>query len=106
MEHHEHEDEIELEDEYKIVIREPLEKTIAREKTPEEFWLWCLHCCRFFQVKHLRSDSRGNREVCPFLDCGAAGLGLDIFPWDAFRDKRIAQVSSFEDLRYGMRSPW
>ena len=47
-----------------------------------EKWLWCLHCCRFFQAKHLRFDLVGNWQQCPFEDCGAAGFDLDIYTWD------------------------
>ncbi|MBW2732973.1 MAG: hypothetical protein JRH20_11325 [Deltaproteobacteria bacterium] len=44
-------------------------------------WLWCLHCGRFFQAKHLELDILGNWQQCPFYDCGAAGFDIDIFSW-------------------------
>jgi hypothetical protein len=53
----------------------------AGDRAGEE-WLWCLHCCRFFQAKHLRYDRFGAWQQCPFDDCGAAGFDVDILPWN------------------------
>ena len=67
-----------------------------------ETWLWCLHCRRFFQAKHLKIDFLGNRQRCPFDDCCAAGLSIDIYRWD---DWAVGGwPTSHRQLRYGMRS--
>lgn len=47
-------------------------------------WLWCLHCKRFFQARDLRPDRWFGTEGCAFEDCGAAGLHIDLFEWDAW----------------------
>jgi hypothetical protein len=69
-----------------------------------EQWLWCLHCERFFQAKHLKLDFLGNYGQCPFDDCGAAGLDIDIFSWDECRDDP-EWPTSVEELSHGMRFP-
>jgi hypothetical protein len=69
-----------------------------------EQWLWCLHCERFFQAKHLKLDFLGNYGQCPFDDCGAAGLDIDIFAWDECRDDPEWPTSE-EQLSHGMRFP-
>lgn len=80
-----------------------LEKLIERAEQPDEVWLWCLHCDRFFQVKHLMVDFLGNRQGCPF--CGAAGLSVDIHHWDSFGRDNPRWPSSIDELRYGMQAP-
>jgi len=69
-----------------------------------EQWLWCLHCERFFQAKHLKLDFLGNYGQCPFDDCDAAGLDIDIFAWDECRDDPEWPTSE-EELSHGMRFP-
>jgi hypothetical protein len=66
-------------------------------KTPDD-WYWCLHCNRFFQARSLRIDFQGHREQCAF--CGAAGLGVDIWPWDAWRS--ASWPSDTSELHHGM----
>jgi len=85
------------------VLLRPLEVVIAEAEEPDNVWLWCLHCERFFQVKHLVIDHIGNRQGCPL--CGAAGLSIDIYLWntEAINDPRWP--TSIEALHYGMRSP-
>jgi len=47
---------------------------------PDDSWLWCLHCERFFQAKdYAQKLGAGFGGKCPF--CGASGLGIDIYPW-------------------------
>lgn len=70
-----------------------------------EAWLWCLHCRRFFQAKHLRIDFLGNRQQCPFDDCGAAGLDVDIYKWDDWAAGNRRWPANESKLRHGMRSP-
>lgn len=60
-------------------------------------WLWCLHCNRFFQFKHLQPDGIGD-EACPF--CSAGGIDVDIHPWDRFRSEGFPR--SKDELRFGM----
>ncbi len=73
---------------------------------PGEAWLSCLHCYRFFQAKDLRPGFDGRPAVCPFPDCGAAGLDIDIHAWDAFRNNRDPNwPASTDELRHGMKVP-
>jgi hypothetical protein len=69
-----------------------------------EQWLWCLHCERFFQAKHLKLDFLGNYGQCPFDDCGAAGLDIDIYAWDECHDDPEWPIS-VEELSHGLRFP-
>lgn len=66
-------------------------------KSPED-WYWCIDCNRFFQAARLRIDFRGNRERCAF--CELAGLGVAIWPWDAFRTRGWPR--SVGELRHGL----
>ncbi len=66
-----------------------------------EVWLWCLHCERFFQAKHLKRDFLGNWQQCPFDDCGAAGFDVDILVWDWRRELDPAWPQSDAELVYG-----
>ncbi len=87
------------------LCREPLDNVIARAPHPQETWLWCLHCERFFQVKDLVFDG-WRFERCPFEDCGAIGLDFDIFLWNDFRAPGAGGWPTSEaELRFGMRSP-
>lgn len=66
----------------------------------EDAWLWCLHCNRCFQVRHLQPGDVGDRDRCPF--CEAAGVGLDIFP---VRSRRHGTGARQTDLWPGIRLP-
>ena len=68
------------------------------EEAAPTAWLWCLHCNRFFQRRRLRREYLGPRERCAF--CEAGGLGIDIFPWDAFRQDDWPESES--ELRHGL----
>jgi hypothetical protein len=84
---------------------EPISTQLARARRPREAWLWCFHCSRFFQVKHLQWQGTSN-ERCPFPECGAWGLDFDIFAWNAHREPDDPRWPRSEDeLEYGMRSP-
>ena len=85
------------------VLLRPLEDVIAEAEEPEDVWLWCMHCYRFFQVKHLVIDYLGNRQGCPL--CGAAGLSVDIFLWNTEAINDPGWPKSIEELHFGMRSP-
>jgi len=89
-----------------LTIREPLVRTLDRAEKPEECWLMCLHCNRFFQVKHLQVDFLGNRQQCPFLDCGAAGFDVDIHLWDTWRQKGRPGWPTEDQLVFGMEAPY
>lgn len=73
---------------------------------PDDAWLWCLHCERFFQAREYAVKlGKGFGGRCPF--CGAAGIGLDVYFWDdwpkqheemwGFWPKSVAEIS------YGMK---
>jgi hypothetical protein len=67
-----------------------------------EVWLWCLHCERFFQAKDLKLDFIGNWQRCPFDDCGAAGLDVDILVWDAYKSEDTSWPGSEDELHHGL----
>lgn len=78
---------------------------LAGADDPGEVWLWCLHCMRFFQAKHLRPDFLGNRQCCPFRDCNASGLDVEIFYWETWRNWNDPKwPASVADLRHGRRA--
>lgn len=77
----------------------PISDSLA-EDFPDQ-WLWCLHCNRFFQARHLRRDFLGNMQQCAF--CQAAGLNVDVFIWDVWRTPNEPWPESTEELRHGMR---
>ena len=80
--------------------------TLARAgEQAGEVWLWCLHCERFFQAKDLKLDFLGNWQRCPFDDCGAAGLDVDILVWDAYRGIDSRWPGSEQELRFGLQIP-
>lgn len=85
-----------------VVLRN-LGDVIAEAEEPDDVWLWCLHCYRFFQVKHLVIDHVGNRQGCPL--CGAAGLSIDIYLWNTEAINNPRWPTSIDELHYGMRSP-
>jgi hypothetical protein len=80
--------------------------TLARAgEQAGEVWLWCLHCARFFQARHLKLDFLGNWQRCPFDDCGAAGLDVDILVWDAYLGEDPRWPGSEQELRFGLQIP-
>lgn len=92
-------------DDSELVIRDPLHVRLkAMGGKSRNAWLWCLHCERFFQVKHLKVDFLGNRQGCPFPDCGAAGFDVDIYAWDDWAKSEPTWPKSEKALRYGTRS--
>lgn len=82
-------------------IVDSLHLVLQRSSAPEEEWLWCIFCERFFQAKHLRIDYLGNRQGCTFCEC--AGFDCAIFKWDTFREsENPAWPASAADLKHGM----
>jgi hypothetical protein len=69
-----------------------------------DVWLWCLHCCRFFQAKHLKLDLFSNWQQCPFDDCGFAGFDIEILPWNNGAHEE-GWPSSTDELWYGREYP-
>jgi hypothetical protein len=69
-----------------------------------EVWLWCLHCQRFFQAKHVELDFLGNWQRCPFDDCQAAGFDIDILYW---REGRLGSEDwpTERELYLGLQYP-
>lgn len=85
-----------------VVIRDPLHRILEKSASPDEEWLWCIFCERFFQAKHLRIDYQGNRQGCAF--CACAGFDCAIFQWDTFREEDDPTwPCSVSELRHGLR---
>ena len=67
-------------------------------------WLWCLHCERFFQARHLKPDITGGNEGCAFDGCDGAGIDVDIFEWDSWAEQNDLShwPKSIHELSYGL----
>ena len=93
-----HTDELGIE----IEIVESVHRLLERSVSPDEEWLWCIFCEKFFQAKYLRIDYVGNRQGCAFCEC--AGFDCAIFKWDTFREEGDpCWPSSEEQLHHGIR---
>ena len=90
-------------DDIEIKLTPPLEQVLEESSNPDEIWLWCLHCARFFQAKHLREDFLGNQQQCAF--CDAAGFGVDIHLWDTFGSGSPDWPRSEAEISHG-REAW
>jgi hypothetical protein len=90
-----------LED-FELVVLPSLREILEDSAAPDDEWLWCIQCERFFQAKHLRIDHLGNRQGCAFCDC--AGFDCAVFPWDAFKDESGGEVwpDSVKELAHGL----
>jgi hypothetical protein len=87
---------------FELRIREPLHRILESSSNPEEEWLWCIFCERFFKAKHLRIDYLGNRQGCAF--CGCAGFDCAIFTWDTFQeDDDPAWPATVAELSHGLK---
>jgi hypothetical protein len=85
-----------------IEFVESLHEVIRLSPNPEEEWLWCIVCERFFQARYLRIDYLGNRQGCAYCDC--AGFDCAIFSWDIFKeDDDPTWPDSPAMLRNGLR---
>ena len=86
-----------------LEIIDSLHVVLEQSANPEEEWLWCIFCERFFQAKHLRMDYLGNRQGCAF--CGCAGFDCALFKWDTFREAGDSDwPSSTAELQHGLYS--
>lgn len=54
-------------------------KVNLRIASNPEAWFWCLHCERVSQAKELKEDFLGAMSMCPHGNCGACGIGVDIY---------------------------
>jgi hypothetical protein len=83
-------------------ICQPLRDHLQNSSAPDDEWLWCIYCERFFQARHLRIDDQGNRQGCAF--CSSAGFDCAIHRWDTFRDESGGEVwpSSVGELSHGL----
>jgi hypothetical protein len=89
-----------------MIICESLYKLIEQAPHPEELWLWCSQCERFFQFRSLRRDFLGNQQGCAFADCDGAGFDVNIQPWDSLREEDDPRwPTSTAQLHHGLRSP-
>lgn len=78
---------------------------LERLPNPDECWLHCDYCARFFQYKDAL-PGMSPRDRCPFPDCSGDGLGFGLFMWDDMREAKDPRwPASTNELRHGMRSP-
>jgi hypothetical protein len=59
-----------------------LEDCLTGEPLDPDTTYWCQHCHRTFPGRAAREDFFGGRQGCASPDCGACGLGIDIFRAD------------------------
>lgn len=75
---------------------------------PDDTWLWCLHCERFFQARdYAHRLGHGFGGSCPF--CAAAGICHDVFFWDSWAEQNPGDIKhwpkSVAELSYGLVCP-
>jgi hypothetical protein len=89
-------------DDFELVMVESLYRVLEESSNPDEEWLWCIFCERFFQAKHVRIDYLGNRQGCAFCEC--AGFDCALFIWDTFREEDDpVWPQSMSELHHGLR---
>ena len=77
---------------------------LKNAESPEECWLRCDECSRFFQYKSMTKADRGC-DLCPFAGCHGF-LGLHVFFWDDMREEQDPRwPSSTDELHHGLQSP-
>lgn len=90
----------------KINYLENPRERIERHPAPDDCWLWCDLCHRFFQYKHAEPTGWFARDACPFDDCYGYGLGFNIFWWDDTREPDDPRwPANVDELEHGMTSP-
>ena len=73
---------------------------------PEDRWLWCFLCERFFPLSTALEAGGGTLHRCPFSDCTGHGLDFELFSWDSCRVPEDSRwPASDAELYCGMRSP-
>jgi hypothetical protein len=78
----------------------------AQSHAPEDCWLWCILCERFFLLSSARAAGGGNLDCCPFSDCTGHGLDFELYPWDTARVPEDSRwPASDAELYHGMRAP-
>jgi len=88
---------------FEMEVIDSVHVTLANSDHPQDEWLWCIFCERFFQARDLRVDYLGNRQGCAF--CGCAGFDCAIFRWDTFRDDDPEWPATTAGLHRGLRYP-
>ncbi len=90
----------------KMTIIEDPRARIRRHPNPDECWLLCDECRRFFQYKSALPSGAYPHDDCPFSDCHGYGIGYQIYFWDDFREPDDPRwPSTVEELHHGMRAP-
>lgn len=84
------------------LVLEPVQKVLAASSSPNDEWLFCDGCRRFFQYRNARRPAVFSRWGCPFCDVG----DIEVFAWDAKRPKGESPwPSSCGELTHGMEAP-
>ncbi len=84
----------------------PLSSVAVHSPEPEDRWLWCFLCERFFLLTTALAAGGGTLHRCPFSDCTAHGLDFELFAWDRARVPEDSRwPASDAELYCGMRSP-
>ena len=84
-----------------LAIIESLHHVLDKSSNPDDEWLWCIFCKRFFQAKHLRIDYLGQQEGCAFCEC--AGFDCAIFKWDTFQEDDPRWPATVVELSHGLQ---
>lgn len=90
----------------KMIVIEDARSRIERHPNPDDAWLWCMLCRRFFQYKNALPSGQYPHDACPFRDCQGYGLGCDLLWWDDTREPDDPRwPKSTDELEHGLKSP-
>lgn len=79
---------------------------LALHPDPDNCWMRCDECSRFFQYKSALPVGDRPRDACPFHDCTGIGVGFNLFLWDDMREPEDPRWPKSEaELHHGMKSP-
>lgn len=87
------------------IIKDPRSR-IEGCANPDDCWLLCDECRRFFQYANAKPSPFYPQDACPFSDCDGLGIGFRIYLWDDLREPGDARwPSSTTELDHGTRAP-
>lgn len=89
-----------------MIAIEDTRARLERHPDPDDCWLWCDLCNRFFQYKSAGPSALYPQDACPFDDCYGHGVGFHLLLWDDAREPDDPRwPSRTGELSHGMRSP-
>jgi len=90
----------------KMIVIEDVRARLEQHANPDDCWLYCDECCRFFQFRAVLDKQSPGGERCPFADCNGCGIGFNLFMWDDLRESDDPRwPTSTDELTHGLRAP-